>query len=66
VTMGYQDEQRKFDNLEQWNKNVFIPLGVPTSAYIENEPYDQQRRRLPLSPVPLALPKWPGRLVRKI
>ena len=47
--MGYhdaQDEQRKFDNIEQWTQNVFRPLGIPAPAYIEGEQFDQQRKRL--------------------
>ena len=41
-----QDEQRKFDNLEQWTQNVFRPLGIPAPAYIEGEKLDQQRKRI--------------------
>ena len=41
-----QDEQRKFDNIEQWTQNVFRPLGIPAPAYIEGEQFDQQRKRI--------------------
>jgi hypothetical protein len=46
--MGWQDqdEQRKFNNIEQWAQTALKPLNIPTPAYIEGEKLDQQRKRI--------------------
>lgn len=46
--MGWQDqdEQRKFNNIEQWAQLALKPLNIPVPAYIEGERLDQQRKRI--------------------
>ena len=41
-----QDEQRKFNNIEQWAQTALKPLNIPTPMYIEGEKLDQQRKRI--------------------
>jgi hypothetical protein len=41
-----QDEQRKFNNIEQWSQTALKSLNIPTPAYIEGEQFDHQRKRI--------------------
>jgi hypothetical protein len=40
------DEQRKIENIERWDQQVYRPNQRPTPSLINGESFDQQRKRI--------------------